>query len=321
MKSSIKHHLFLARPMLADVEAAATRDFDVLLARHILSPSEIIERAHTHRAEGLVLSGSLKLNAELIAALPRSMRVLSTTSVGFDHIDVVAAKAHGMVVTNSPVVTECTADMTMLQILAACRRAREFQALMSEGWGRPLALDELLGMRVTGKALGIVGMGRIGQAVAMRARGFGMKIHYHGPRRLSPALEMDAIFHPTLEAMLPRVHITSLHLPAAPSGGALMGASQFALMPKGAIFINTARGSLVDENALLDALTSGHIAAAGLDVFASEPHFNKRLLEFPRVFLTPHVGSATTETRRDLGLRAVENALSVLRGTGAINPV
>ncbi|KMZ12323.1 D-3-phosphoglycerate dehydrogenase [Candidatus Burkholderia humilis] len=182
----MKHRIMLSRPMQPAVEARARSQFDALVPDHALSVDELVSHAHAHEAQGLLFSGSLKLDRALIERLPRSLRVAATTSVGFDHIDVDAAANAGIVVTNAPVVTECTADATMLHILAACRRAREHLQVMNDGWGRAFGLSELLGHRVTGSVLGIVGMGRVGQAVAQRARAFGMTILYHSRRRVSP---------------------------------------------------------------------------------------------------------------------------------------
>jgi lactate dehydrogenase-like 2-hydroxyacid dehydrogenase len=175
-------------------------------------------------------------------------------------------------------------------------------------------MSELLGHRVSGSVLGIVGMGRIGQAVAQRARGFGMTVLYHSRRRLSPELEQGAQYCASLEDMLPHTQILSLHLPASPGAAPLIGKREIENLPRGAIIVNTARGSLIDEDALIDALRSGHVAAAGLDVFQNEPRFDKRFLDLPQVFLTPHSGSATVQTRNDLGLRGLDNIALVLDG-------
>lgn len=310
----MKHRIILSRPMQPAVEQRAKLAFDAFVPEHALSVDELVSRAHAHEAQGLLFSGALRLDRALIERLPRSLRVAATTSVGFDHIDLQAAAEAGIVVTNAPVVTECTADATMLHILAACRRAREHLQVMQDGWGRSLGLSELLGHRVSGSVLGIVGMGRIGQAVAQRARAFGMTILYHGRRRLSPEIEQGARYFASLDEMLPHAQILSLHLPASPGAAPLIGAQQLSMLPRGAILVNTARGSLIDENALIDALKSGHIAAAGLDVFQNEPRFDKRFLELPQVFLTPHSGSATVQTRNDLGLRGLDNIAAVLDG-------
>ena len=175
-------------------------------------------------------------------------------------------------------------------------------------------------MRPSGRTLGIVGMGRIGQAVARRARGFDMRVLYHNRKRLPPDQEEGAEYVERLEALLPRSEILSLHLPGG-GAGTLMTREAFALLPRGAVFVNTARGSLVDEDALLEALQSGHLFAAGLDVFRREPDFDLRFAALPNVFLTPHVASATTETRNQMGFKALDNIAAVLAGRPAINPV
>ncbi|WP_345817303.1 D-glycerate dehydrogenase (plasmid) [Paraburkholderia sp. PREW-6R] len=304
----------LSRPMQPAVESRATERFDAYVPDHALSAEELVCIAKAHGAEGLLFSGALHLNAALVAQLPRSVRVAATTSVGFDHIDLDAAAAAGIVVTNAPVVTECTADATLLHMLAASRRAREHLQVLQDGWGRSLGLSELLGYRVSGSVLGMVGMGRIGQAVAQRARGFGMTIFYHSRRRVSEADEQGARYFASLNGMLPHAQILSLHVPATPAAAPLIGRDELALLPRGAIVVNTARGSLIDEDALIDALHSGHIAAAGLDVFRGEPHFDRRFLDLPQVFMTPHTGSATVQTRNDLGFRGLDNIADALAG-------
>jgi lactate dehydrogenase-like 2-hydroxyacid dehydrogenase len=313
----MKHRIIFSRPMQPAVEERAKLMFDAFIPGHALSVDELVSQAHAHEAQGLLFSGSLRLDRALIERLPRGLRVAATTSVGFDHIDLDAAADAGIVVTNAPVVTECTADATMLHILAACRRAREHLQVMQDGWGRSLGLSELLGHRVSGSTLGIVGMGRIGQAVAQRARAFGMTILYHSRRRAATEIEQGARYCASLDEMLPHVQILSLHLPASPGASPLIGAQQLSMLPRGAIVVNTARGSLIDEDALIDALKSGHIAAAGLDVFQNEPRFDKRFLDLPQVFLTPHSGSATVQTRNDLGLRGLDNIAAVLDGRPA----
>jgi lactate dehydrogenase-like 2-hydroxyacid dehydrogenase len=310
----MKHRILLSRPMQPAVEARAAAAFDALVPDHALSVDEVVEHAHAHAARGLLFSGSLRLDRALIERLPSTLRVAATTSVGFDHVDLKAAAEAGIVVTNSPVVTECTADAAFLHILAACRRAREHRQVMQDGWGRSLGLSELLGHRVSGSTLAIVGMGRIGQAVAQRARAFGMTILYHNRRRLAPEVEQGARHFASLDEMLPHARILSLHTPARSDAPPLIGARQLASLPHGAIVVNTARGALIDEDALIDALRRGHIAGAGLDVFHNEPRFDKRFLDLPNVFLTPHSGSATVQTRNDLGLRGLDNIAAVLEG-------
>jgi len=250
------------------------------------------------------------------------VRLIANSSVGYDHMDAAAAKARGILVTNTPdVLTDCTADLAFMLLLAACRRAHEYDALMREGWRKPLGLPDMLGLQPSNKVLGIVGMGRIGRAMAQRARGFGMRILYNNRNRLPLELEQGAEFCPDLDAMLPRCQLLSLHLPGGAETGTLMTAARFALLPEGAVFVNTARGSVVDEEALLDALKSGHLFAAGLDVFRKEPDYDTRFAELPNVFLTPHVASATRETRDAMGMRALDNIAAVMSGRDPIDPV
>jgi lactate dehydrogenase-like 2-hydroxyacid dehydrogenase len=227
-----------------------------------------------------------------------------------------------LVVTNTPdVLTEATADLTFMLLLCACRRARECSAMMESGWRVQLGLHEMLGTEASGKTLGILGMGRIGRAVARRARGFSMKIIYSDKHRLPPKLEQDAEFYPDVRQMLPHCDILTLHLPAEAGRPPIMNREMFGLLSRGAVFVNAARGQLVDEAALIQALQSGHLFAAGLDVFRSEPDYDLRLRGLSNVFLTPHMGSATVETRNAMGFRALDNIAAVLSGRPPIDPV
>jgi hydroxypyruvate reductase len=211
--------------------------------------------------------------------------------------------------------------MTMLLLLAASRRAAEGEKLMLGGWRRSFGMGEFLGRSVTHKRLGIYGMGRIGQAVAQRARGFGMSILYNNRRRLPPEQEMGAQYFAALEDMLPRCDILSINAPATPETEKIINKRTLSLLPRGAIFVNTARGQLVDEDALIEALQSGQLFAAGLDVFRQEPDFDLRFTTLPNVFLMPHVGSATVETRNAMGFRALDNVAAVCAGKPAIDPL
>ena len=274
------------------------------------------------KADALMLTSHLPFKADVIARIPDTVKIAATCSVGYEHIDVAAAKARGLPVTNTPdVLTECTADLAFLLILGACRRAHEYETIMRNGWRRGYGLGEMMGLRVWGKTLGILGLGRIGRAVAARARGFGMKIVYCNPRRLSPDLEQGATYYADFRAMLPHCDILSLHAPSGPDTNSIMNAETFALLPKDAVFVNAARGGLVDEDALIDALKSGHLFAAGLDVFRNEPAFDLRFAELPNTFLTPHMGSATVETRNAMGYRALDNIAAVLAGKPPIDPL
>lgn len=311
--------LLVARRVPPAVAARAAAEHDALLAEADLDAEAAIEAANRIGAEAILSGGKVRLTAAHVPRLPKTLRVIANPTAGVDHMDVAACRAAGIEVTNAPdAPTECTADLAFLHILAACRRARESVQVMEAGWRRAIGFGDMLGLRVWGRSLGIVGMGRIGRAVARRARGFGMQVHYHNRARLDPALEDGATYHPTLDGLLGAVEIVSLHLPGG--GPTLMGAREFTLMRPGSVFVNLARGSLVDEDALLAALDSGHLFAVGLDVFRAEPAFDLRLRDNPRVFLTPHCASATVETRDTMGFCALDNIAAVLAGRPAPNP-
>ncbi len=318
-----KPRILVARPVPHAVTARAQSEFDAVISDdRDMSPEDVIRALADHKADGLFLSSNLKLNADMIARLPPSVRVAATCSVGFDHIDVPAAKARGLVVTNTPeVLTDCTADLAFMLLLCACRRAWEHTQTMRDGWRRSFGMRDNLGIQASHKTLGIVGFGRIGRAVAQRGRGFGMKILYTDVARVSPELEQGAVFVPELHDLLRQAQIVSLHAPGGAGTDKMMNAETIGMMPKGAVLVNAARGSLIDEEALIAALTSGHLFAAGLDVFRKEPDFDQRLAALPNVFLTPHVGSATRETRDAMGFRALDNLAAVLSGKPAIDPL
>jgi lactate dehydrogenase-like 2-hydroxyacid dehydrogenase len=287
-----------------------------------MTADEVIAALTDTNADALMLTSHLKFGADTIARLPATVKIAATCSVGYEHIDVAAAKARGLPVTNTPdVLTDCTADLTFMLILAASRRAHEYDAIMRAGWRRGYGLGEMLGLKVSGKRLGILGLGRIGQAVAARARGFGMQVLYSNPRRLPPEQEHGAQYFASFEEMLPHCDILTLHARSGPDTAGIMNADRFARLPKGAVFVNAARGNLVDEEALLAALTSRHLFAAGLDVFNNEPAFDLRFAALDNVFLVPHMGSATVETRNAMGMRALDNIAAVLAGKPPIDPL
>ncbi|GBQ62475.1 D-isomer specific 2-hydroxyacid dehydrogenase [Ameyamaea chiangmaiensis NBRC 103196] len=280
----------------------------------------MLSLARSFEPAALLISHATRADAAFIAALPDSVKVIACVSVGIEHVDIPAARARGIMVTNTPdVLTDCNADLAMMLILGAARRASDYTAVMRAGWGRGFGMAEMLGMRVTGKRLGIVGMGRIGRAVAHRARGFDMTILYHNRRPLGPDQEQGAQYFADLRDMLPHCDILSLHLPGGDQP--VMTRETFALLPKGALFVNAARGAHVDEDALIDALQSGHLFGAGLDVYRNEPNPDPRLLALPNLFMTPHMGSATHETRTDMACLAFENARRVIAGETPLTPV
>lgn len=320
----MKPRLVLACLMPTDVNTRARQDFDAVIVEgpDDMTVPQVIEAATRLQADAIMFTNTLPLTVDAIAALPPSVRVGATSSVGYDHIAVAAAKQRGLVVTNTPgVLTECTADHAFMMLLSAARRGYEYDRIMRQGWRYRIGQGDLLGVRVTGKTLGILGMGRIGQAMAQRARGFDMKIVYHARNRLPPEQEKGAEYFADFHAMLPHCDFLSLHAPAGPATDRIVGAEALSRLPDGAVLVNVSRGGLVDEDALYDALTSGKLFAAGLDVFRSEPDFDLRFSRLDNVILSPHVGSASKETRNAMGFRALDNIASVLSGKGPIDPL
>ncbi len=316
--------LVVAALLARGVVERARAEFDALVHEgdDDMSPDEVVRAAIEHRAEALLFANTLALSANVIARLPASVKIGATSSVGYDHIDVAAARARGLVVTNTPdVLTDCTADFAFMMLLAAARRAYEYDQIMRAGWRRRIGQGDLLGLRVSGKTLGILGMGRIGQAMARRARGFDMQVLYHSRHRPPAELEQSARYFADFRDMLPHCAFLSLHAPATPATDRIVNAETLALLPRGAVLVNVARGGLVDEDALYDALASGHLFAAGLDVFRTEPDYDRRFRELPNVILSPHIGSGSVETRNAMGFRALDNIAAVLAGRGAIDPL
>lgn len=288
---------------------------------HVYSVDELLELACG--ADALLVCPSEKLTPEVVERLPGSIRVISTISVGFDHIDVACAKSRGIVVTNTPdVLNEATAETTMMLMLCAARRASEADRMVRGDRWSEWSLSFMVGTQVSGKRLGIIGMGRVGRVVARMARGFGMVIHYHNRQALERAVEGDAIYHPTLESLLPHCDFLSLHCPATPDTHFLMNRERIDQLPHGAVVVNTARGSVVDDHALIAALRSGRIAAAGLDVFNGEPNaIHAGYRDLDNTFLLPHIGSATRETRDAMGFRALDNLDAVFAGRDPLDRV
>ena len=256
----------------------------------------------------------------LIAALPTSVRYIGTYSVGFDHIDVAAAKQRDIAVLYTPdVLTDAVAETAMLHILGAMRRVTESVDLLRsrrwQGW-TPVQLP---GRQLTRKRLGIFGMGRIGRAVAMRARAFGMEIHYHNTRRLPPELELGAQFHATTAAFLPHCQVLLLACPLNTQTQHFLNAARIAQLPAEAVVVNIARGAVIDDDALIPALQSGRIAAAGLDVFANEPNIDPRYYDLPNAFILPHIGSSTLEAREAMARVLLDGLDALLAGEEASN--
>ena len=256
--------------------------------------------------DALLVTVTDRIDAAVINELPDSIKIIASFSVGTDHIDLAAAKARGIIVTNTPdVLTDATADIALLLLLGAARGAASGMTAIREDTWANWAPTGMLGLSLTGKRLGILGMGRIGQAVAKRARAFGMEIHYHNRRAVDEA--GDATFHPTLGELLAVSEFFSVNCASTAETRGLINASALAKLPKGAVVINTARGDIVNDDALIAALQSRHLAAIGLDVFNNEPRIDPRYRTLPNAFLLPHLGSATLETRNAMGFRALDN--------------
>jgi lactate dehydrogenase-like 2-hydroxyacid dehydrogenase len=280
-------------------------------------------RDHANGATALIVTPVERLDAATIEALPETIKIMATFSVGYEHIDIEAAKKKGLRVSNTPgVLTAATADLALFLILAATRRAHEGQAFLRSGAWRGIRPTQLLGTQLASKNLGIIGMGRIGSAVAERARAFGMSVVYHNRRPAAPRdIAGDATFVPTLGELLPRCDVLSLHCPLTPETKNILNAERIAQLPDGAAIVNTARGGLVEDDALIAALESGKLSAAGLDVYANEPNLDKRYLGMENVFLLPHLGSATVETRTAMGMLAIDSVDAVLEGREPPHPV
>ena len=261
-------------------------------------------------ADVLVTTIGDRIDQKLLAKAGPNMRLIANYGAGFDHIDVQTALQRGIMVSNTPgVLTDDTADMTMAMILAVPRRLREGTMLMQQGDWEGWSPTALMGHRIGGKRLGILGMGRIGQAVAKRAAAFGLQVHYHNRRQLHPDTEseLQATYWESLDQMLARIDILSIHCPHTPGTFHLLNARRLKLMKPGAYVINTARGEVVDENALTRMLRAGELAGAGLDVFENGNQINPRLKGLNNVLLLPHMGSATYEGRIEMGEKVIIN--------------
>lgn len=275
---------------------------------HAFDTAELINAVQN--CDVLVPNLTNAITADIIAAAAPNLKLIANFGNGIDHIDVAAARARGIAVTNTPgVLTEDTADMAMALMVAVPRRLVEGAELIAKGEYKGWSPTHMLGHRISGKRLGIIGMGRIGTAVAQRARGFGMTVHYHNRRRLRPELEaeVEATYWESLDQMLARMDIISIHCPHTPATFHLLSERRLKLMKPSAYLINLARGEIVDEEALIRLLDAGKLAGAGLDVFEHEPAVNPKLLTMKNVILLPHMGSATIESRINMGEKVIVN--------------
>ncbi len=298
-----------------EIEARLEREFRATLNEddRLYSPQQLVEAARGHAA--VMCTPTERFTREVLEQVAGDVRIVATFSVGFEHIDLEAARALGITVTNTPdVLTDATADLAMLCILGAARRGAEGDRFVRAGRWRSWHTMLLLGTHLGGKRLGILGMGRIGRALAHRARAFGLEVHYHNRRRLSPEHEQGAVFHADPADLLAVSDVLSIHCPSTPETRKFLDAARIALLPEGAIVVNTARGDIVDDEALIAALRSGRVAAAGLDVFDGEPDLHRGYLDLENAFLIPHLGSATHETRHAMGTTCLDNLAAFFAG-------
>jgi glyoxylate reductase len=300
----------VSRRLPAPVEARMADLFDVVFNREDTAMDAAALAAAMADGDVFVPTVTDQLTAELIAAAPDRLKLIANFGTGVDHIDLAAARARGIMVTNTPgVLTDDTADLAMLLILAVPRRTAEGALLLRAGKWDGWKPCDVHGHRITGKKLGIVGMGRIGRAVAARARAFGLRIHYHNRRPLADTVEgmLGATYWDDLDAMLAAVDIVSINCPHTPETHRLFDARRIGLIGSDGYLINTARGEIVDEAALVEALRAGRLAGAGLDVFENEPRLHPGLLDLDSVTLLPHMGSATFEGREEMGHKVITN--------------
>ena len=312
--------VFVACTLPEPAKAPFAARFDSRFNRHgrTLTAAELL--AACGPAAGLVVTATDIMSAATIAALPDSVRVLATYSVGHEHIDIAAARRRGVAVLSTPdVLSDSCADTAMLLMLGAARRVVEGLDLVRSGRWTGWTPLQLPGTDLYGRRLGILGMGRIGRAVARRARGFGMALHYHNRTPLPVDQAEGGRFHPTLAEMLPYCDFLCVACPSTPETRGLIGAEAIAALPEGAVVANISRGDVIDDAALVAALHSGKVAAAGLDVFANEPRIDPAYRILPNVFALPHIGSATMQTRVAMARLLADSMAALLAGEAVLN--
>lgn len=297
--------ILITRKLPPDVERRAETFFTIKRNKGDvpMDQARLVELADGQ--DGILATVTDRIDAATIERLPATIRIIANFAVGTDHVDLEAAARRNIIVTNTPdVLTDATADIALLLLLGAARGAAQGMAAIRENKWANWAPTGMLGISLTGKRLGILGMGRIGQAIAKRAQAFGMKIHYHNRR---PVETVDATFHATLDELLEQSDFLSINCASTAQTRGMINARTLALLPKGAIVVNTARGDIIDDDALIGAVKNGHLAAIGLDVFNNEPNIDPGYRALPNAFLLPHLGSATLETRNAMGFRALDN--------------
>ena len=305
---SNKPKILVSRLLPDAVEQRIAESFDAITNSddRVLTGQDIAQQAN--RLDGLLVSATEQCDAAFISSLPDSIKIIATFSVGYDHIDLKAAKDAGIVVTNTPdILTDATADIAILLMLGAARGAYWGEQMVREQTWARWAPTHPLGIDITNATLGILGMGRIGQAVADRAKAFKMNINYFKRTKLNDSIENGATFYDRLDDFLPTCQFLSLNCASTEQTRGIINKQTISKLPDGAVIINTARGDIVNDDDLIEALQSGKIAAAGLDVFNNEPNIDPRYRDLNNVFLLPHLGSATPNTRIAMGMRALDN--------------
>ena len=299
--------IFVTRKLLKENEDKLKKLFDTNLNKDdkIYTAEEIIEGSKNF--DGIFSSVTDPINANTISKLSTSIKIIANGAVGFGNIDFKKAREKGIAVTNTPdVLTDATADIQILLLLGASRKAYEGRiAAETQNW--KWSWDFLLGKQMSNKRLGILGMGRIGRAVAKRAKGFGMEIHYHNRSKLSPDLEDGAIYHKDLKSLFEQSEFLSINCPATPETKKIINKETLSYLKDNAVIANAARGDVIDDNAMVASLKSGKVFAYGLDVYNGEPKIHPEYLKLKNIFLLPHLGSATKRTRWDMAYRATKN--------------
>ena len=303
----MKKKILVTRNLLLENEERIKKLFDVKLNKQekVYTSEEILELSKD--CDGILCIGGNKFDADIFSKISNTVKIIASYSVGYNNIDIDEATKKGIVVTNTPeVLTDATADIAILLLLGASRRAYEARKSAEEQkwvW----ATDFLLGKQMSGSNLGILGMGRIGRAIAERARGFGMKIHYHNRTKLSADLEQGAIYHDNIKSLFSNSDFLSINCPATKDTSKIINEETISYLPNGAVISNTARGDVVDDEAMIRALKNGKIFALGLDVYNGEPKIHPEYLKLQNLFLLPHLGSATLKTRIAMGNRSIDN--------------
>ena len=299
--------ILVTRNLLQDNETRVVNTFEAKLNKEdkVLSSEQVIDLSKD--CDGILCVGGNKFDKEIINKLSPSVKIIANYAVGYNNVDIDAAKAKGIVVTNTPeVLTDSTADVSILLLLGASRRAYEGRkAAENQNWVWSTSL--LLGKQMSNRKLGILGMGRIGRAVAQRAKGFGMEIHYHNRSRLSSELENGATYHENVKSLFAQSEFLSINCPATSETVNLLNEETINFLPDKVVVANAARGDVINDDAMIKAMKSGKVFALGLDVYNGEPKINEEYLKLDNLFLLPHLGSATKRTRIDMGDRAIDN--------------